>query len=161
MPSSFLLFVFDSCSIPSKVLFSNPSLEKSLRAFLNLFLSKSQCGLPTIWKELIHKIIAGILAETIIILQIGFQFPQMLPRKAFMQKADNWPRTMNIAFLLTLIVLTGSGEISAKYIGDRLEAAPTDKPRAKRKNDINKKFIERAHRIVELVNKAAIQRKMT
>lgn len=104
--------------------------------------------------------IAGTLAETIITLQIGPQLPQIFPKIAFTQKAANWPNTMKMAFLLTLIVRTFSGEISAKYIGDKLEAAPTAKPRIKRKTAIKAKFIEIAQKNVEMVNRAAIHRRV-
>ena len=59
---------------------------------------------------------------------------------------------------MTLALLKFSGEISAKYIGDKLDAAPTAKPNTNRKSDISQKFMATAQSTVAIVNTIAMIR---
>ena len=103
---------------------------------------------------------AGTAADSNIILQIGSHLPQILPKAALTVNAHSWPRTMKIAFLSILALRDSSGEISAKYIGDRVEAAPTAIPKMKRKIDIDDALSASVQRIVVTVKISAINLKV-
>ncbi|ALI34120.1 hypothetical protein AO080_11745 (plasmid) [Weissella cibaria] len=67
-------------------------------------------------------------------------------------------RTIKIAFLLIFALRKLSGDISAKYIGERLDAAPTAIPKINLKIAMNQKLIANAQRKVDMVKTIAIRR---